>query len=143
MRRWARLAEQPRLFERLAEVLESHLGHDMAYAVEAGKIGANRAEAGRITLDIVERGMGADLGKDAMQASLAGFADEIAVCAMQTVRDAGVTPDSVDQVVFVGGSSLMAVIRSALRRVLPDARQQDSEVFTAVVHGLALASETQ
>lgn len=143
VRRWARLAEQPRLFERLAEVLESHLGHDVAYAVETGKIAANGAEAGRITLDIIERGLGADLCNAAMQAALAGFADEIASCAMQTVRDAGVSPDSVDQVVFVGGSSLMGVIRSAMGRVLPGARQQDSEVFTAVVHGLILASETQ
>ncbi|MCE8518511.1 Hsp70 family protein [Ruegeria pomeroyi] len=143
VRRWVRLAEQPRLFERLAEVLEAHLGHDVAYAVEAGKIAANGAEAGRIALDIVERGLGADLSNAAMQAALAGYADDIATCAMQTVQDAGVAPDSVDQVVFVGGSSLMGVIRAALGRVLPGAQQQDSEVFTAVVHGLALASEDQ
>ena len=139
-RRWARLADEPRLFERLAEVLEAHLGHDIAYAVEAGKIAANAADKAEIGLEIVERGLSATLTHDAMQAALDTLADEIATGAEQTVRAAGMDPSQVGQVVYVGGSSLMGVVRAAVARRFPCARTEDAEVFTAVVHGLARAA---
>ncbi|PYG31068.1 Hsp70 family protein [Pelagimonas varians] len=141
VRRWERLATEPVLFERLGEVLEAHLGHDIAYAVEAGKIAANGTGSGHIGLDVVERGLGAELRHDVMQAALAGFAGEIGQCALDTLTDADCSPDSVDMVVFVGGSSLMGVIRETLSACLPNARQEDAEVFAAVVHGLAIAAE--
>jgi len=141
VRRWIRLAQQPVLFERLAEVLEAHLGHDIAYAVEAGKIAANGTGAGRIALDVVERGLGADLGRDALTAALGAHADAIGAEAVQTLADAGVAPDTVDHVVYVGGSSLLGVVRQAIGARLPDAKAQDAAVFTAVVEGLAIAAE--
>lgn len=140
VRRWVRLAEEPRLFERLGDVLEMHLGHDVAYAVEAGKIGANKGQDAQINLDVVERGLQAPLGAALLQATLGGFAAEINAQALATIADAGCQPAQVDMVVFVGGSSLMGVVRQALAHSLPDARQENAEVFTAVVHGLAIAA---
>ncbi|MGH1412586.1 MAG: Hsp70 family protein [Pelagimonas sp.] len=140
VRRWERVAKEPHLFERLGEVLEAHLGHDIAYAVEAGKIAANGSTSGEILLDIVERGLSVELQRDAMQSALAGFADDIGAHAMGTLDDAGCAADSVDMVVFVGGSSLMAMVREKLAQCLPNARQEDAEVFTAVVNGLAIAA---
>lgn len=137
VRRWERLAKQPELFERLGEVLEAHLGHDIAYAVEAGKIAANGAETGEIDLGVVERGLTVPLQQSVMTTALKGFANQIGAAAMDTIKDAGCSPDSVDMVVFVGGSSLMGVVREELAKCLPEARQEMSEVFTAVVHGLA------
>jgi len=141
VRRWIRLAPQPHLFERLADVLESHLGHDIAYAVEAGKIGANSFEAGDIALDVIERGLSATLPRAALTAALQGHADKIASCAQETLKAAGCRPESVDMVVFVGGSSLLTAVRDSMAGVVPDARPVDSDVFTAVVHGLAIAAE--
>jgi hypothetical chaperone protein len=143
VRRWERLAQDPVLFERLAEVLEAHLGHDIAYAIEAGKITANGADMGQVDLSVIERGLTAEIQNTVMQAALQGYADEIGACALQTLADANCSNDSVDMVVFVGGSSLMGVIKDALTRALPEARQETAEVFTAVVHGLAIASEAQ
>lgn len=143
VRRWIRLAEEPVLFERLAEVLESHLGHDIAYAVEAGKIDANSLDLGTISLSVVERGLQAEVSEAALQIALGSYADQIGDCALDTLKAAGCAPQTVDQVVFVGGSSLMGVVRTALSTALPDAKQEDAEVFTAVVHGLAIAAEGQ
>jgi hypothetical chaperone protein len=143
VRRWERLAQDPVLFERLAEVLEAHLGHDIAYAIEAGKITANGADMGQVDLSVIERGLTAEIQNTVMQAALQGYADEIGACALQTLADANCSNGSVDMVVFVGGSSLMGVIKDALTRALPEARQETAEVFTAVVHGLAIASEAQ
>ena len=140
VRRWARLAKEPERFERLAEVLDMHLGHDIAYAVEAGKIAANDAGRGEITLDVVQRGLLVDLYDVQMQHELATAAEQIGEMALATVADADCAPGSVDMVVFVGGSSLLTGVRRALAQRLPDARQETAEVFTAVVDGLAIAA---
>lgn len=140
VRRWERLARDPQLFARLGEVLEMHLGHDVAYAVEAGKIRANGEGEGLIRLDPVEKGLNVPLMRDLMQAELSGYADQIAACATETLTQADVAPSSVDQIVYVGGSSLLGVLQQRMEALLPDAQPETSEVFTAVVDGLALAA---
>ncbi|WP_283638270.1 Hsp70 family protein [Marinovum algicola] len=140
VKRWIRLARDPVLFERLAEVLEMHLGHDIAYAVEAGKIAANDAERGEIALDVVQRGLRIDLWGVQLQHELSSAAARIGDMALATLKDGGCRPDQVDMVVFVGGSSQLSGVRQALARRLPEARQETAEVFTAVVHGLAFAA---
>ncbi|MCG7494113.1 Hsp70 family protein [Thalassobius sp. Cn5-15] len=140
VRRWERLAHDPQLFSRLGEVLEMHLGHDVAYAVEAGKIRANGEGEGLIRLDPVEKGLSVNLMRDLMQAELSGYAGQIAACASDTLAQAGVAPHSVDRIVYVGGSSLLGVVQHRMEALLPDARPETSEVFTAVVDGLALAA---
>lgn len=141
VQRWVRLAPDPVPFERLAEVLESHLGHDIAYAVEAAKISANAQYIARIDLRVVERGLSAELAQAAMNATLAEQADQIAAAALDTMAQAGCAPETVDQVVYVGGSSLLGAVRLAVGRAFPTAEPVDTEVFTAVVNGLALAAE--
>lgn len=141
VQRWVRLAPDPEPFERLAEVLESHLGHDVAYAVEAAKIAANDADSARIDLRVIEKGLAADLTHAVMTKVLSGFADQIAAQALATLEQAGCAPETVDQVVYVGGSSALTAVRQAMQAALPGARAVESERFTAVVHGLALAAE--
>lgn len=138
--RWVRTAGQPVLFERLATVLDMHLGHDVAYAVEAGKIAANGANATRVSLDVVEKRLGFDLGRAAMGDELSTFAERIASEALATLADAGCASSEVAQIVFVGGSSLLTPVRAALSRVFPGTAQVDAQVFTAVVNGLARAT---
>lgn len=140
VRRWQKLAQVPQLFARLGDVLEYHLGHDIAFAVEAGKIAANDGESARIDLNTVEKGLGAALSTAAMAQELAPFSDEIAAAARDTVARAGLTPGAIERVVFVGGSSLMRAVRDPMQALFPGARAEMSEVFTAVVDGLALAS---
>ena len=48
--------------------------------------------------------------------------------------------DAVDRVVFVGGSSLIGVLDRLMRVRFQNAGFEYSEVFTAVVDGLALAT---
>ncbi|MDQ2095630.1 Hsp70 family protein [Rhodalgimonas zhirmunskyi] len=140
VRRWERLAEDPVLFERLGHILEMHLGHDVAYAVEAGKIAANRASAGMIDLSVVEKGLRAEIANHALQAALFESAGEIAACAGDVLSQAGCAPEAIDRVVFVGGSSLLGVVQARIGAMFPAARLETSEVFTAVVDGLALAA---
>jgi hypothetical chaperone protein len=143
VRRWVRLAQDSLPFERLAEVLDMHLGHDIAYAVEAGKIAANAGGAGQVDLTVVEKGLEAQIGQGALRDALESYAQQIGECALETLALAGCTPEQVDEIVFVGGSSLLGAVQDRMRGLLPAAKTETAEVFTAVVHGLAIAAENQ
>ena len=140
VRKWARLAREPRLFDRLGDVLEMHLGHDIAFAVEDGKIAANSGTGGKVDLQVVEKGLHAAFSEDGLGAHLRPSAEKIAACALETVRKGRVAPETIEQVVFVGGSSLLAVVQAYIHDAFPKATFETSEVFTAVVDGLALAA---
>ncbi len=139
---FAKLGVQPALFARLKTVLEMELGHDIAFAVEAGKIALNRPDArtAAIDLDLIEKGLRADLTQHAMDAVLADHATAIRACAAETLAMADVTPDRIGKIVFVGGSSLMQVVEDAMVGMFPGAALERAEAFTAVADGLAIAA---
>lgn len=137
IRRWERLSPTPKLFHRLGDVLEMHLGHDVAYAVEAGKIAANDAPQTEIDLSVVEKGLRLPFTHGELQAVLWPSARDIAEAARDCLAQANIRPDQVDRVVYVGGSSLLRLIQQQVQTVVPEAATEMSEVFTAVAHGLA------
>ena len=137
---WQRLAPNPQPFSYLAEVLDMQLGHDVAYAVEAGKIAANSASAARIDLSIVSKGLGADLANMDLLAGLWERGQNISNAAKKTLIQHEMTLDAVDNVVFVGGSSMLGLVQQQMKSAFPKAQLITSDVFTAVVRGLAIAS---
>ncbi len=136
-----RLAEQPDAMARLSRVLEDDLGHDLAFAVERGKIAANDgADDAAILLDEVERGLSARLAGQALADSLSRHASQLHEGALETLHRAQLTPAQVDRVIYVGGSSLMTVVGDTMRAAFPDADHSAQDVFTAVADGLAIAA---
>lgn len=136
-----RLALHPDRLSRLATVLDDELGHELAFAVERGKIAANGGDAqALIRLDQVEPGLSAPLPAGALDDSLARHAEALAEGAAETLGLAGIGAAEVEQVVYVGGSSLMAMVSDTMRAQFPAARHSFSEVFTAVTDGLAIAA---
>ncbi len=138
------LAVEPIKFKRLATVLEFQLGHDIAFAVEQGKIDANseNSEGATIDLGVLAPDLAADLSTQALNTSIATNVAAIRACALKTLQIAGVPKDRVGRIIFVGGSSLTAAITTALQAEFPDAECVFSEVFTAVTNGLAIAAST-
>lgn len=135
------LACAPDRLARLLSVLEDELGHDLAFAVERGKIAAN-AGAGdaRIDLGIVERGLAAALPPEALGQSLAPHANVLNRGVRELLAMAGQEPGQIERVIYVGGSSLMNVVPQVMRAMMPDAEHVYREVFTAVTDGLAIAA---
>jgi hypothetical chaperone protein len=122
-------------------VLEDEIGHDIAFAVEAGKIAANGAGAGVVDLAVVERGLSAGLPEGLVGGLLQPMAGDMAQAAVQTMAQAQVDPLAVTHLVFVGGSSLIQVTRTALTEVFPQAQVHHGQALTAIVGGLGLASK--
>ncbi|MCK0168727.1 Hsp70 family protein [Jannaschia sp. S6380] len=137
----ARLAEEPVRMERLATVLRDELGHDVAFAVERGKIEANdRDGQARIVLDEVETGLSAPLTAEVLAEILQGPARELLGAAQEVLRLGGIDAARVDRVIYVGGSSLMSMVSGAMRATFPGAVHSFSDVFTAVARGLVRAT---
>lgn len=137
-----RLATEPRLFGRLATVLELELGHDVAFAVERGKIKANKAKdtGAVIDLRVVEPELRARISTTNLSVSLAAHIEKIQTCALETLQMADYPAERISKVIFVGGSSLMSVVEQAMISVFPAASLEYADAFTAIIDGLAIAS---
>lgn len=137
-----RLAMNKPLFVRLNSVLEHQLAHEVAFAVERGKIQANKAGPlpSKIDLGFVEPELAAALSSENLVSSLAEHAANIQACALETLKMAECDAARVDTVIFVGGSSLMTVVIDAMKTLFPKAQLQHKDAFTAIVNGLAIAS---
>jgi hypothetical chaperone protein len=139
----AQNAEDPTTLNRLVQVLEDELGHDLAFATEAGKIRANDSDdaGAQIDLRLIERGLSAALPRAALEASLAQMVREIQDEAKETLRLADVAPEAVTRCVMVGGSALLMAVRTALQDLCPTAELETERALTAVADGLALATQ--
>lgn len=127
---------------RLTTVLEEELGHDLAFAVERGKISANDKSNPNPAIDlrILERGLSAPLAALQLQDSLAEMARRIAENAQETLQLSDTAPAQVDRLVLVGGSSLLGAIQGELRALFPEAEFEMRNAMTAVADGLALSA---
>lgn len=131
----------PDRLRRLHTVLEDELGHDVAFAVEAGKIGANdKSGVGQIRLGEVESGLNVELSSGALDTTLHAFGPALRAAAERTVTMARAAPEDIAKVVYVGGSSLMGLVTNEMETLFPAADHTFSEVFTAVAKGLAIAA---
>ncbi len=128
--------------KRLANVLELELGHDLAFAVERGKIAVNdrAGQNAQVDLGFIEPALQAAFSNNAVQESLQLNVDAITACALETVRAAGLAPAQIDQIIFVGGSSLLSAVSTAIGAAFSQSKPIYSEVFTAVTDGLAIAA---
>ena len=138
----ARQAVEPARLARLEKVLEEELGHDLAFAVEAGKIAVNAGETGRIGLGMIERGLSVPLSEAGLVGSLAESMTGIAGAAAETLTLAGLGADRIDRIVLVGGSSLMHSVQAAVQDICPQARVESGKALTGVADGLALAADS-
>lgn len=140
----AGLAIEPEKLNRFADVLEHELGHEIAFAVERGKIDANVGnENSLIVLDQIEKGLSAPIPADALGCVLAPYAETLLLTAQETLDLAGLDAARVDRVIYVGGSSLMKMVTDTMNARFPKAQHAFSEVFSAVADGLALSSRRE
>jgi len=134
-------AVEPEKIALLGQVIKNHLGHELAFAVEKGKIAVNgQSPSAEIAMGLVKQGLSAPITTGSLNAALAGFGQKLQAAMYQTLIQAKVTPDQINAAVLVGGSSLMTLVRSEVQSVLPNTRLEQADAFTAVVDGLALAT---
>ncbi|OUS08297.1 hypothetical protein A9Q96_02230 [Rhodobacterales bacterium 52_120_T64] len=128
-------------FKRLIDVLEYELAHELSMLAEKSKIATNHTEeAYTVNLGLIDKGVEVKIAPNDLNAMMADHRLRISAAVRQTLTLATCKPDEITDVMFVGGSSLMGFIKSALTSDFPNAQFHTSAVFTAVVDGLALAT---
>lgn len=138
-----RQAEAPDLIARLVTTLRDELGHDIAFAVEAGKVAASLQKTDpQIGLTLVEPGLQAALPPEALPLILADHAQKLHSAMQGILTETRTAPEDITQVIYVGGSSLLSVVQDTAKALFPDADHKVAEVFTAVADGLAIAAES-
>ncbi len=137
----ARLAVERHKMDLFSTVLEMELGHELAFAVERGKIAANSGAGGKIDMGVIEPGLAQALTRADLDTVLKDDRAGLRQAAVETLDMAGVTPAQIGRVILVGGSSLMGFVRDEIGALCPEATFLQSEAFTAVVNGLALAAQ--
>lgn len=138
VRRTAKEAEHPALLARLAAVLERHLGHQIAMAVEAAKIELSGARSVDIDLSTVEPGLIAPASRGRLSEAVAVPVARLGAMVRECLTQAGLPPGGVDAVFLTGGSTLLPAVRAAILAEVPDAQVVEGDKFGAVGLGLAL-----
>ncbi|GAA6179426.1 MULTISPECIES: Hsp70 family protein [unclassified Shimia] len=138
-----RQANNPTEIARLQSTLRDELGHDIAFAVEAGKVAAStRANNPLITLAPVEPGLTAALPAEMLPTILSDHATRLHSAMQGILTETNTEASDIAQVIYVGGSSLLSVVQDTAKSLFPQADHKVAEVFTAVADGLALAAES-
>lgn len=136
-----RHAVEPERLERLGTVVDDQLGHELAFAVETGKIAANgRTEATAIDMGFIERGLSARIDAASLDRALDGFRLRLRAAMQDTLDRAGILPSDVGSVILVGGASAMTMIAAEAQTLCPAATPHRTNAFTAIIDGLALAT---
>ncbi len=137
----ARLAVEPEKISRFDKVIEYELGHELAFAVERCKISVNdKGKSDAIDMGFIEAELSQTVSPESLAAAISGNRTHLREAAAETLEIAEISPDAVEQVILVGGSSLMGFVSDEIRELCPHAQILRSEAFTAVVDGLALAT---
>ena len=136
-----RLAVEPRRTERLLNVLTKHLGHRIAFAVEAGKIALTKTEETDIALAFIESGLHAPATREAFDGTIASELTRLRLAVWNCLALADVDADGVDTVFMTGGSSLVPAVEAVMRDELPNASLKRGDDFLSVAMGLTLQAQ--
>ena len=137
-----RHAVDPDRIKRLHKVIAKELGHQLAFAVEQGKVAANSgANDAAIQMDFIEADLSVPLNVQGLDETLLNYRSKLRGAMEETLAIANVSPADIGAVILVGGSSLMNFVADEARQICPAADLRYSDAFTAVVDGLALATQ--
>ena len=136
----ARMAVDRTAMDRLVTVLAEELGHELAFAVERGKIAANSGDGARIGMGFITPGLSRSITPETLNAAVDSNRHALTDAAAETIRMAGARPEQIGHVILVGGSSLMGFVAQEAQALCPGAEVLRARAFTAVVDGLALAT---
>ena len=131
-----------RLHQRLVAVLRRRLGHRLAGDVEQAKIECSTGrQIVRIELDEVEPSLCVFLTPTQMERALGDLLAQVAACAQECLRRAGIGRDKLDAIYLTGGSSALTALQGRLGAQMPGVPLVEGDLFGGVAAGLAYAGQ--
>jgi hypothetical chaperone protein len=136
-----RLAVEPVLAERLANVLRQRLGHYILMRVEEAKITLTDTRLVDCPLDAIEPGLSASISANEFENAIADETQAIFDGIAETVRLAGLGLDRIEKIFTTGGSTAIPAISRWIRARFPNAEIVAGDRFGSVAMGLALDAQ--
>ena len=122
----------------LRSAIQLQLGYEIFQAADAAKIALSNAPATILSYHHAEVDVDARMTRGRFERLIVPLLDETETLVKAVVRDAGVAPEDVNELVYTGGSSAIPAFRALMRRLLPLATPRDAAAFTSVAAGLAM-----
>src|SRR6185436_16990460 len=136
-----RLAVEPQKTARLLTVLNKHLGHRIAFAVEGGKIALTDAEQAAIALAFIEAGLEAPATRAGFEEAIERELMRLRISVWDCLALADLQDTDVDTVFMTGGSSLVPAVERVIAQEVPNAQIKRGDDFLSVALGLTLEAQ--
>lgn len=129
-------SNSPEVVGNLQTLVRQGLGFRLFRLIEMAKIQLSTDLSARIVMN--ERGLELDeeVRRPGFVAAITDHLGEIERALSSTMRSAGQSPDCVDAVLMTGGSSLVPVVQSTVRRMFARAAVRVADPFTSIAAGL-------
>jgi hypothetical chaperone protein len=140
IRRARRESDRPAELQALETLVTRNYGFELFRSIEAAKIRLTSEDSAAVELRRPDIAIRRDVTRSEFEAAIGTLVHEARGCVLTTVAAAGLEPGGIDYVVTTGGSSLIPAFRRALRSILTSAVLTETDTFTSVASGLALAA---
>jgi Fe-S protein assembly chaperone HscA len=125
-----------------ARIAEPYVLQAVRSAAEGVKIRLSDAAEAELTLDLGDRGTVAlRVTRAEFEASIAPLVQRTLDCVQRAVRDAGLRLDQLDEVVLVGGSTRVPLVRERLRALVGKPPHTEVDPDLAVALGAAIQAD--
>jgi hypothetical chaperone protein len=131
-----RQAAEPHKTSRLITVLQRHLGHRMAFAVEAGKIRLSGKPEAQIPLDFVEPDLAASATRHGFDEAIGAEITRMRLSLWNCLALADIEAGEIDTIFLTGGSSRVPAIEALVQEEFPEAGIRRGDDFLSVAIGL-------
>ncbi len=133
--------EAPKKLKRLKEVVEVDLGYDLFNVVERFKFELTNKESATLHADFFEEPFSVEKTRQEFDQSNQSSLDKIENSLLEVLRQAALTPQKIDSVSLVGGSTLIPIVRKIFSKYFTPDVISNQNIFTSVGYGLSLASK--
>jgi len=130
---------QKPVLENLITLVEENVGYKLHQQVESMKIALSKSTETNFDFRSYPIEISFPVENSAFEAMIEPSVRAIEAAAQETVALVGVDPNEVQILQLTGGTAKVPLIRKRLQSLFPNAIISESEAFTAVAEGLALA----
>lgn len=129
-------AVDPARAKRLRTVIEKHLGHQLAFSVEAAKIALSAEDEVALEMGFIEPGLTAPATRDGFEDAVQTERARMAAAVRETLKRAGTGAEEIGTVFLTGGSSRVPVLRKAIASVVSPNKFRAGDDMLSVAMGL-------
>lgn len=126
------------LLQRLVDVMEERLAHQICATVETAKIGLSDIDTASLDLGFIETHLNTSVTRDAFEACVEDIMDKISNALNEVTTAANINADQIDTIMLTGGASNTPVLIKTVSAVFPNANLVKHRSMDAVAQGLGI-----